>query len=716
MTVAALPAVAEYAEDGVSLSFPAPFRFKAAADLVVERIINGVTIPLALGADYTVAGGATDAGGTVTRTAATNGALLQIRRSTPRTQPMVYTTGDRFPAASHEGALDRQMLISQEQDATIADIGRRAIRVPPGEIAPVLPPASARTGVKIMGFNPLTGAPEVQDGSDFEGDTGAPGRDASVLARTSLPLIATAGQTTFLAGFTFDPVNVYVSVNGLDITGADFTVTPANDGVVFASGLVAGNVVEIRSFVPGNNRAADLVVSVKDVDFAGGARGDNQHDDTAAIQAAIDYVSARGGGIVDLPPGTYKVSTRLRSDMFQLFCLVMPSNIWLRGHGKTVSIIRLNDDDQIAGVGAAIRIIAQEPGAVNGITLTGLAVDGNYQNQPKLQNQGGNGGNIFFGYFDGGVPNNVTIEDCASYNAYGQGIQMVGQPESQAANIFIRNNDIYQCSFIGVQVSQFVNIDISHNKITYCGDNGIDIYGFNNSFSAPAIRSGGFIIANNRIVNCGGAGVFPESVANGIVDSNSVEGCNQGVHVNLIGGEIKGIKITNNEAINCGSGYAVTGPMNVEFRYNYASGFTVAGLICGGSGGEASYIKYSGFTFLPANKNLPLVLVVPGTNGFNFVDPGTENFLIEANTNDPTPASSYFVNYSAVTVGSPAPTFRSATNPGATSGMRLPQPRIEGRMTWAAPPSFADNATAVAALGAGSIYVDSTTFVLTLTH
>jgi len=110
MTVAALPSVADYLEDGVTTAFPAPFRFKAATDLIVERIVAGDVITLAIGVDYAVVGGQSDSGGTVTRTAATAGATLRIRRNTARAQPMVYTTGDRFPAVSHEEALDRQMM------------------------------------------------------------------------------------------------------------------------------------------------------------------------------------------------------------------------------------------------------------------------------------------------------------------------------------------------------------------------------------------------------------------------------------------------------------------------------------------------------------------------------------------------------------------------------------------------------------------------------
>ena len=173
MTVAALPATVSYIEDGVTTVFPVPFRFRAASDLVVERIAGGNSIPLSLGIDYSVTGGDTDAGGTLTRTAAANGAVLRVTRCTARAQQMSYTTGDRFPAVSHEQALDRAMMIDQEQDNRVDELGGRAIVVPVGEAGTVLPPAATRAGGnKVLGPNPFTGAIEVLDGSLFKGDPG----------------------------------------------------------------------------------------------------------------------------------------------------------------------------------------------------------------------------------------------------------------------------------------------------------------------------------------------------------------------------------------------------------------------------------------------------------------------------------------------------------------------------------------------------------------
>lgn len=168
MTVAALPSIVTYAENGVTTSFAAPFRFKSAGDLVVSRIAGGVETVLLLGADYTVTGGDTDAGGTVTRMAATNGATLQIARQTARVQPMQYSTGGTFPAKSHEEALDRQMLISQEQGDQLADVNARALTAPVGEVLGNLPNATTRLG-KFIGFGADPAVPLALSGTGADG-------------------------------------------------------------------------------------------------------------------------------------------------------------------------------------------------------------------------------------------------------------------------------------------------------------------------------------------------------------------------------------------------------------------------------------------------------------------------------------------------------------------------------------------------------------------
>lgn len=145
MTTAALSPSKTYIEDGTTLNFAVPFRYLSASSLQVDRIAaNGTVTRLQRGVDYTATAGNTDAGGTLTLLNTTAGAKLRIRRATARSQTTNYATADTFPAKSHETALDRAMLIDQEQDVQIADTAARALLVPDGETIGVLASRAAR--------------------------------------------------------------------------------------------------------------------------------------------------------------------------------------------------------------------------------------------------------------------------------------------------------------------------------------------------------------------------------------------------------------------------------------------------------------------------------------------------------------------------------------------------------------------------------------------
>lgn len=146
MTAAARTPSIDYIENGITSVFALPFRFRSPQHIEAKRVdADDVVTTLAYGTDYTVVGGATDAGGSLTVTApATAGTVLKLKRITPRVQNIDYTTGDTFPADSHELALDTAMLVDQEQDVAIKDLGDRAILVPEGEQAPLLPGKAER--------------------------------------------------------------------------------------------------------------------------------------------------------------------------------------------------------------------------------------------------------------------------------------------------------------------------------------------------------------------------------------------------------------------------------------------------------------------------------------------------------------------------------------------------------------------------------------------
>ncbi|MFZ5704906.1 MAG: hypothetical protein ACOY5R_06525 [Pseudomonadota bacterium] len=153
MTVSTLTSTISYTESA-DPTYPVPFRFLANVDLRVVRIEDGEESILVLGTDYSVAGANAIGGGSITRLRDAHvGATLIISRRTVPVQPTDYVANDRFPAESHERALDRLTLIAQENTTRAEDTEARALRVPAGETAQPLPPADERAG-KFAVFGP----------------------------------------------------------------------------------------------------------------------------------------------------------------------------------------------------------------------------------------------------------------------------------------------------------------------------------------------------------------------------------------------------------------------------------------------------------------------------------------------------------------------------------------------------------------------------------
>jgi hypothetical protein len=97
---------------------------------------------------------------------------------------------------------------------------------------------------------------------------------------------------------------------------------PVSDGAVVP--IVDGGVTKKATIAQ-----LGEMVSVK----AYGATGDGTTNDTAAIQAAIDYVYGAGGGTVYFPPGTYRVTSIVRN-------WTNPITVNIKGSGKRSTVLR----------------------------------------------------------------------------------------------------------------------------------------------------------------------------------------------------------------------------------------------------------------------------------------------------------------------------------------------------------------------------------------
>jgi len=132
MTVSTQNQLNSYSGDGNVTSFAYQFKIFEDSDLeVIVRDSNGVETVQTLTTHYTVTGAGTDNGGNVLFvTAPASGTNIYIRRLLDTVQETDYQEGATFPAASHEQALDRLTMISQQLQEQIDRCIKASITTP----------------------------------------------------------------------------------------------------------------------------------------------------------------------------------------------------------------------------------------------------------------------------------------------------------------------------------------------------------------------------------------------------------------------------------------------------------------------------------------------------------------------------------------------------------------------------------------------------------
>ena len=246
-----------YAGNGSTQVFSVNYYFLADSHLQVVLITTaGVETVQTLTTNYTVTGAGNEAGGSITMLVAPPiGVSVVIQRVVPATQETDYLANDPFPAESHERALDKLTMLVQQNERD-AD---RAIKVPIGDnvaINKILPSSTARAN-KVLGFS--------------------------------------AGGDVAITNSTITQIDAAVAsfVNATGNNAASILYDP--DGVAAIQTTVQAKLRE--------------TVSVKDF----GAVGDGVTDDTAAIQAAINFAAYTPSAPkrVFLPNGKYKTTNTL---------------------------------------------------------------------------------------------------------------------------------------------------------------------------------------------------------------------------------------------------------------------------------------------------------------------------------------------------------------------------------------------------------------------
>ena len=123
MTVSTTTNRASYSGNGSTTAFAYGFKIFADADLtVIIRASTGAETTKALSTHYTVSGAGNASGGNVTFTSGNtpaSGQTVVILRELTLTQGTDYVANDPFPAESHEDALDRLTMITQQLDEAV---------------------------------------------------------------------------------------------------------------------------------------------------------------------------------------------------------------------------------------------------------------------------------------------------------------------------------------------------------------------------------------------------------------------------------------------------------------------------------------------------------------------------------------------------------------------------------------------------------------------
>jgi hypothetical protein len=261
--------------------------------------------------------------------------------------------------------------------------------------------------------------------------------------------------------------------------------------------------------------------SVKDPCFD--AKGTGSVDDTVAIQACIDFVAARGGGTVYLPPGQYLVS----APGSRPYKLLLKSNVSIRGAGRSSLLVSALNQNMSA------RTLASDSASLlSCVTLADFAIDGRETANPHPPNTNHQRAGIFIHNSEDVTIKNLDIKDTADV------IRMYGP---SCERTVIEGCSLHDCPIdIGREVIQgegLRNSQIINNKIWNCNfatavkmENAVGTE-YNDIVSGNVIRNvgsgilmaGGVIITNNIIEGASvGNGIFAHSHA--IVSGNRING------------------------------------------------------------------------------------------------------------------------------------------------------------------------------------------------
>ena len=263
-------------------------------------------------------------------------------------------------------------------------------------------------------------------------------------------------------------------------------------------------------------------VSVKDF----GAVGDGVTDDTAAIQAAIDAVSANGGGKVFLPEATYATTTAIKPK----------SNVHIVGEGNSTKIvcsgfeaIKLSRDDAPDNATPHVNVRLFNfyvESAWDGVTpsATYPCVTMEFCNDCVVDS-------VYVGKAD---------DAGIRVSGYRKGIASFTPSFTNPDFGFAKRNTVRQCTvennYLGIELVGGAQCDIVDNTIIDSNQHGIRLAG------------GGWQckVTGNKVMDCDHTAVYVDYAQNVVIDNNPYLKSTRSPATGVSFGETRAVVVSNN--------------------------------------------------------------------------------------------------------------------------------------------------------------------------